>query len=178
MAERYLKRRNKSVAVNSKYFIINKRLHRILRINRPANLVEAWCFKDEQKVTMLYSEYRMKAEKCLRTKDAAKVLNVSRRTLVSALQSGAIHEPERMKPFGNMSENTKQTHYWTLENILEAHEYMLTVHVGRPRKDGEITPNQRLPTRAEVIARMNNEVVLYTLGDDGVFDPIYEPPKF
>jgi hypothetical protein len=177
MAERYLKRRT-STAVKSRYFIINKRLHRILKVNRPANLVEAWSFDEGQKVILLYSEYRAKAQKCLRTKDAANVLNVSRRTLAGVLYSGAIREPARTAPYGNMSPDAKRVHWWSLENILEAHDYMMTIHVGRPRKDGQINPNQKLPTRAEVIARMNDEVVLYTLGSDGIYDPVYEPPKF
>ena len=176
MAQRYLKRSTK--APNNKFFFIDRRLHRILRINRPANLVEAWSFEDHEKVTLLYTDYRQKSVRAFRTKEAATILNVSRKTLDRAWMNGNIHRPVQSYPIGNQNPDNHHPYWWGLWNILEAHEYMLTVPQGRPRKDGLVMPNQRLPTRAEVIARAGNEVVLFSKSDAEHYIPVYSPPEF
>jgi hypothetical protein len=91
--------------------------------------------------------------------------------------AGQIRHPERAYPFDNP--NTDRGYaFWSEDNLMELHDYLMTVHVGHPRKDGEITPNQKLPTKAEISARMNNTKTLYIQTDDGTFVPLYEPPKF
>lgn len=178
MAERYLKRSEK--AKPRKFFFINKRLHRILKINRPANLVEAWCYADACKVTILYTEYKTKGEKAVSITEAAKLMNTSKDTIKRAIYSESVHRPQQAYPIGNMNKNSlrAKSYYLSLENLLEIWEYQMTVHQGRPRYDGEIMPNQRLPTRAELIARFSDEVVLFSRSDAEHYVPLYSPPKF
>jgi hypothetical protein len=178
MAERYLKRSAQEKP--RKFFFINKRLHRILKINRPANLVEAWCYDDGCKVTLLYSEYKTKSQKAVSIKEAAAMLNIHKDTIKNAMYSNSIHRPQHSYPIGSMSKDSvRATTYWfSLENLLETWEYLMTVHQGRPRYDGEIMPNQRLPTRAELIARFQGEVVLFSRSDAEHYVPLYSPPTF
>jgi hypothetical protein len=93
------------------------------------------------------------------------------------VESGAIHEPSRSYPLDKTIPR-KGKSFWGEHNLLEMHDYLMTVHVGRPRKDGLITPSQRYATRAEIIAKMNGSNTLYIQGDDGQFIPVYDPPKF
>lgn len=159
-----------------KYFFIDHRLHRVLRVNSPANLMEAWSFEEDCKVTLLYTDYRKLAKKAVTTQVAADVLNVSKRTLTRLIEAGDIKEPARSYPIGN-KESPMRYAWWGLEDILDAHTVLLTKHYGRPRHDGGITPNQNLPTRAEVIAKMTDQMVLYAKDGDR-FVPTYLPPQF
>jgi hypothetical protein len=160
------------------HFFWDKRLHKVLRINRPANLVDAWCYEDHKRVAILLSDFRVKAKKAIQSGEAARLMGCSTRTLLRAVQSGSIHVPQRSYGIGYKTEHFRTKVWWGEHNLLELHEYLMTVHVGRPRLDGRITPSQKLPTRAEIIAKMNNQTTLYVQSDDGIYVPVYDPPKF
>lgn len=177
MAERFLKRKQRKSG--KAYFFIDKRLHRVLKRNIPANLVEAWSFEDHAVVKFLYTDFQKKCVPAYRTKEVADMLNVSTRTLKRMLAGDNVRLPVKSYPIGNQTASEHNSAYWWgLWNILEAHEYLLTVHYGRPRKDGEITPNQRMPNRAEVIARAERQVVLFSKEDAQTYVPQYRPPQF
>lgn len=174
-SKRYQKRPRQKNPKLGKYFFIDRRLHKVLRVNAPANLMEAWSFEEDCKVTLLYTDYRKLAKKAITTEKAAQILNVSKRTLTRAIAGGHIKEPKRSHPLKETS--TMRYLWWGLEDILAVHEYLLTKHYGRPRHDGGITPNQNLPTRAEIIAKMTDQMVLYAKEGDR-FVPTYLPPQF
>lgn len=173
--KRYVEPKSRPLKLG-KYFFIDHRLHRVLKVNSPANLMEAWSFEEECKVTLLYTDYRKLAKKAVTTKVAADVLNVSKRTLTRLIEAGDIKEPKRSHPLVN-PDMAHRYMWWSQEDILDAHTVLLTKHYGRPRKDGGITPNQNLPTRAEVIAKMTDQLVLYAKDGDR-FVPTYLPPQF
>ena len=175
MANRYLKR--SSGAPKGSHFFIDRRLYRVLKRNIPANLVEAWSYEDHEKVTLLYTDYRKKSKRAMTTKQAAEILNVSKMTLKRMMSAGHIRLPVQSYPIGDQNPDMHRPRWWGLWNILEAHEYMLTVHQGRPRKDGEVTANQKLPTRAEVIARVDGEIVTFSKDDASTYVPMYRPPS-
>ena len=159
------------------YFFWDQRLHKVIRINRPANLVDAWDYEARKRVSLLYSDFRIKAKKAVSTGEAARIMHCSPKTIFRILDMKAIHPPSSSYPLHNPdSDRFKQ--WWGEHNLLELHDYLMTVHVGRPRKDGLITPSQRYPTRAEIIAKMNDTNTMYIKSDEGTFVPVYDPPKF
>lgn len=159
------------------YFFWDKQLHKVLRINRPANLVDAWNFDENKRVSILYSDYRMHAGPAFRGTAAAAMLRMTKRNLNKAWQEGNINPPAKSFPLGE-PDSERYIRWWGEHHITEAHEYFLTVHMGRPRKDGEVIPRQTLPSRAELKAQLTNGTVLYVQGEDGQFTPLWEPPKF
>ena len=175
-SKRYLKEPRKKKVKLGKYFFIDRRLHKVLRTNAPANLMEAWSFEENCKVTLLYTDYRKLAKKAVSTGQAAEILNVSKRTLTRAIKAGGIVEPKRSSTL-NDTNYSIQNMWWSLEDMLSVHDYLLGKHLGRPRHDGGVTPNQNLPTRAEVIAKMTDQMVLYAKEGDR-FVPTYLPPQF
>jgi len=159
------------------FFYWEKRLHKVLRINKPANLVDAWSFSEHKSVSILYSDFRQHAGKAITTVAAARLMNVHKMTLFRAWHNGNIHEPEKSYPL--IEGSTKPgVHYWGEHNMLELHDYMMTVHRGRPRNDGMVIPYQNLPTRAELIGLMNNTQPVYIKDEDGKFIPLFKPPTF
>ena len=169
------KRRSKRSTL--RYFFWDGRLHKVIRINRPANLVDAWCYADHKRVTILYSDYRTKAKPAITTGKACQIMRLTRRTFLKILTEGHIHPPERSYPFDKQDKELGYS-FWSEENLMELHDYLMTVHIGRPRKDGLITPSQRIPTKAEIRAQINGEQTLYIKSEDGAFVPLFEPPKF
>lgn len=103
-------------------------------------------------------------------------MNITTRSLQRYVDDGAIKHPQTHYPLENP--NSRRFAFWSEEDLLSLHDYLMTVHYGRPRKDGIVVPNQRLPTKAEIRAKMNNSHTLYIQSDDGTFVPLYEPPKF
>ena len=57
------------------------------------------------------------------------------------------------------------------------HDFFKTVHRGRPRKDGMITPGD-MPSRAEIEAMMKQENILYVKNNDGEFIPVWKQPEW
>ena len=178
MARRYDPKTVKNKRLTGKFFFLDEKLYRVLRINQPANLLEAWDYEGIQRVNMLYSDYRTNAKRAVTTKVAADIMNVNKRTLVRAYVGGHIKPPVQSYPIGTQHPDGYEVRWWGVHNLLDAHDYFMTVHRGRPRKDGVIVPNQNLPTRAEIIAKMQNETVFYVKGEGDRFIPVYEPPKF
>lgn len=160
-----------------KYFYWEGLLYRILRTNKPANLVDAWCYRDHKRVSLLHSDYRMNAKPALTTSQAAKLLNISKRNIQEVLKAQHIRPPQKGYPLENPNARVGY-YYWSEENIMELYDYLMTVHIGRPRNDGVSTPNQRLPTKAAISAKLDQKQTLYIQDDDGTFVPLYEPPKF
>lgn len=159
------------------YFFWDQRLHKVIRINRPANLVDAWDYEAHKRVAILYSDYRVKAKRAVGLGEAAKIIHCNKRTIQRLLMNEHIHYPSTSYPLDHDNPERFKT-WWGEHNLLEIHDYLMTVHRGRPRKDGLITPSQKYATRAEIIAKMNGNNTLYVQGGDGSFVPVYDPPKF
>lgn len=107
------------------------------------------------------------------------MLNRKRLTLQLALQNGDIPKPQMT--YGLSGKNPEgrwaYAYMWSEKDIFEAWEYFSTVHKGRPRKDGLITP-MALPSRAELRALMKDNLVLYTKTEDGQYVPSYKAEEF
>lgn len=155
----------------SPYFFWNKRLHRVIKINRPVNLVDAWSYDDNGRVALLYSDFRRKATKAVTTSDAANIMHCSRMTIWRAVDGGHIHPPQ----YGHILDGRPQRPrpWWGEHDLLALHEY-LTNRTGMQR-----TPKQTYASKAEIIAKMSDANILYAKdAKTGTFVPVYDPPKF
>lgn len=159
------------------FFFWDKQLHKVLRINRPANLVDAWNFPEKKRVSILYSDFRLHAQRAYTGTEAARLLNMTKRNLYKAWQDGNINAPVKSYPIHNPTSD-RYIRWWGEHNIMEAHDFFMTVHYGRPRHDGIIVPRQTLPTKAEIKAKISNSATLYVQTDEGAFVPLWDPPKF
>jgi hypothetical protein len=162
----------------NKYFFLDKELHKVLTALAPANLLEAWNYPQHKRVTMLYSDYSSLTQRAVKTAEAAKIINVKPLTMYRAIEAGGIRQPCKTYKISNPDAEWNRRYYWGLHNLLELHDYLMTVHVGRPRKDGAIVPNQRITSKAAIIAAMTDEKILYVKGEGNIYVPVYEPPTF
>lgn len=146
-----------------RYFFLNNKLHKKLHINRGADTIWTWCYPDGKRVAYTYSDVLRNKKPAFSTRQVCMMLMRSRDSVERAILRGDIAQPpqtytidERRKPFA---------FYWAEDDVMAAHAYFSTVHRGRPRKDGLITP-QKLPTARELRAMLRDENILYVREGD------------
>ena len=153
-----------------KFFYLNGDLHMRLHVNRGDDILTAWNFSQHKRVGYSYTHVRQRAEKAYRTPEVAEMLNRGPQTLELAILRGDIRAPQKNY---SIRTGTPWGYFWSHEDIMDARDYLATVHRGRPRKDGLVTP-QALPTKRELRAMLEQEVILYTKTDSGEFVPSWK----
>lgn len=157
------------------YFYYNGDLHKKYHIHRGNDVLTAWNYPKGKMEKYVYSDVRKNGSKAFSTKQVCNMLNRGRTQVEMAIVNGMFPAPQHSY---SVDENRNMfAYYWSEQDILNAHEYFSTVHRGRPRKDGLITP-QALPTRAELRAMIRQGTVFYVQTESGEFVPTWEAEKF
>lgn len=146
-----------------RYFFLNGKLHKSLHINRSSDTITAWCYPDHCRVAYTYSDVLRRKETAFTTIQVAKMLNRSRLTVERAILRGDIEEPQ--STYGLTEVQKKFQYLWCEKDIIDAHAYFQTVHRGRPRKDGLVTP-VRMPSPRELRALIRQEEIMYVKRGD------------
>lgn len=165
-------KRRKSRILN--YFYLNGKLHKKLHINRGADVITAWCYPDKRRVAYTYSDTLRRMGKAFTTVEAGKMLNRSRVTLERAIINGDINAPQHT--YGLNEHMNKFKYMWSEDDIMAAHAFLSTVHNGRPRADGLVTP-RNLPTARELRALIRHNQVMYVKQGDK-FVPTWDADNF
>jgi hypothetical protein len=152
-----------------RYFYLDNRLHVLLRVNRPSNIAEAWDFVKDEPVVYVWSDLKRRMGQAYRTSQAAKFLHRSVDRIMLPIKEEKVPAPQR--PY-DLETGGQGRFYWSDQDIKNMHEYLLTLHRGRPRKDGKTTP-WNLPSRPELRAMLEHGTVLYTKTKDGRFVPVW-----
>lgn len=158
-----------------RYFFLNGKLHKKLRINRGADLLVAWNYPDSKKATYVYSDVIRMHEKAFTTAEVCEMVNRKIMTIENAWKNGMIEKPQHT--YGLDENKNLYQYFWQEAEIMELLRYLSTVHKGRPRNDGEVTP-VNLPTPRELRAMIHNEAVLYYKNDSGEFVPSWRAKEF
>lgn len=163
------------------YFFLNGDLHKKIHINRGADLITAWNYPQHKRVGYSYSDVKRNGERGFKTSEAARMLRRTRLTLEHAIMNGDIEAPQKTYGIasfdGVKSKGEPYQYIWSEDDVMAMHAFLCTVHKGRPRNDGLVTP-WNLPTAREVRAMINQEVVLYVKNDKGDFVPTWEAENF
>ena len=156
------------------YFYLNGKLHRKLHINRGADTLTAWCYPDHCRVAYTYSDVLRRHNKAFTTMEVCKMLMRGRTKVEMAIVDGMIERPQHTY---SLNENKRMYKYmWSEADVMAAHAYFSTVHRGRPRHDGLVTP-QKLPTARELRAMMRNDEILYIKQGDKLV-PTWQAENF
>lgn len=158
-----------------RYFYLNGNLHKSLHINRSADKIVAWCYPEQRRVAYTYSDVKKYKEPAFTTKEVAEMLMRSKKTIEHAILAGSIEPPQYT--YGINETKKKYKYMWDEKHIMDAHAYFMTIHFGRPRKDGIISP-MPLPTVRELRAMIRQEEPLYVKTADGEFLPVWRAPDF
>ena len=157
-----------------RYFFYRGDLHKKIHIHRPNDIIIAWNYPKGKSERYVYSDVRKNGEKAFSTREVERLVNRSQKTIKEAIRLGMIPQPQRT--YGLDAERNEYAYYWSEKDIMGLWEYLTTVHRGRPRKDGLVTPKD-LPTASELRAMIRQGTVFYVkVGDE--FVPTWRAETF
>jgi len=154
-----------------RYFYLNGDLHKVLSINRAQDLVVSWHYKEGKRKAYVWSDARKRLGKAFPISQVSKMIQRHHVIIEKYILEGKIRPPERIYTLDE--KRTPGKYMFSEKDVYELHDYLLTVHIGRPRKDGKITPG-RMPSRAELRAMMTHDTTVYVKQEDGTFTPVWK----
>ena len=92
----------------------------------------------------------------------AEMLGRHRVTIQDYILDGKIITPEKVYPIGD-PDSTWYKYMFSQKDILDLHEFLL-----------ESGHTQELPSRAELLALLKNNLILYTKTEDNRFVPVWK----
>lgn len=157
-----------------KHFFLDGKLYKVVREDRGGNLLTAWSFDDDKRVSFILSDAKRRMKNAYDTVEVAAMLNRSPERIRMYIVEGIIKRPRAIyakgknsygKPFDVMK--------WTDADILALHDFLLTNGGGRPRKDGLMYAAARIPNRNELLAMLRNQPSFYMKTSTGDFIPVW-----
>jgi hypothetical protein len=164
-----------STETKLRYFYLNEKLHKVLRRSRAEDLLIAWDYQLGKRVAYSLADVNRNKQHAYPISEVVKIIGKHEDTIKMHLYKNNLRYPQRV--YSLNGNKTPGKYYWSENDIREMHDFFKTVHRGRPRKDGAITPGD-MPSRAELEAIMNRESVLYVKKDDGTFVPVWKQPEW
>lgn len=170
------KQKRKTKRTKLRYFFLNGELHKSLRISRGEDLIIAWNYPQKKKCSYVWSVTQKNMGRAFTIIQAANILQRKRLVIHRYIAEGKIKRPAIAYP---LSENPERPGKYLLseDDMRDLHSFLLTVHRGRPRADGQINPGN-LISRAELEAIMREDRVLYAKTEDGEFMPVWKQPDW
>lgn len=156
-----------------RYFFYRGDLHKKIHINRGADVITAWNYPQGGVRQYVYSDVRRNGEQAFSTRQVEKMIGRSQKTIKQVIAEGMIHRPQ--VTYGLDEKRNEYAFYWSEKNIMELHGYLITVHRGRPRNDGLVTPGN-LPTASELRAMIRQGTVFY-VEQNGQFVPTWQAER-
>lgn len=167
-------RKKKSKLPPLLYFYYHGDLHKKLHIDRGNDLITAWNYPEHKVAKYQYSDVRKNGGKAFTTTQVCEMINRSRDRIFAHMASGNVRPPQ--KTYGLEPGQSSYAYYWSEDDIMDLHSFFRTVHIGHPRKDGQINTRD-LPTASELRAMIRQGTVLYVkVGDE--FVPTWQAENF
>jgi len=157
------------------YFYLDEKLYKVLHRNRAEDMIIVWDYQQEKRVAFSLTDVSKRKQQAYSVTQAAKMLNRSVDTIRRHWRAGDIRKPYRTYSLDGQRKPNK--YFFSEKDMRELQDFFKTVHRGRPRKDGLITPSN-IPSIAELEALMRNEKVLYAKNDEGEFVPVWKQPEW
>mgnify|MGYP006290422275 FL=1 len=155
-------RKRKHTSKNFLYFFINNKIHKVLKRSRAKDELIAWCYPDKKRVLYSYALVEKGMENAYSIQQASKFLNRHKVTIENYILDGKIKQPQIVYPIGN-PESTWNKYMLSESDILDIHQFILDAGYLRD-----------LPSKAELIALLKHNMILYTKDSEGKFIPVWK----
>jgi len=169
------KSKRKRTTKTLRYFYLNEELHKTLLVKRPDDLIIAWNYQQDKRVAYVLSDCRQRMQRAYSAIEVSRIIGRDRLTILKYIYAGHIAAPQKAQVIGGSEREGR--YFFSEQDIYRLHDYLLTVSIGRPRKDGERRATNA-PSRRELEAILKNNTVLYVKGNDGEFTPIWKQPDW
>lgn len=157
---------------NSRLCFINDELHKVIHIDRANNICRAYNYVQDKQVVYLYTDYKKMRTPCYTIALVSKIMNRHPDSVRDAIKRGDIKKPYLMDRF------VHGVYCFSEKDIYNVRDYYANSHIGRPRKDGYITPRHDVPTVKEIDALLGKREMLYVKTKDGSFVPVWKAEEF
>jgi hypothetical protein len=145
-----------------RYFFLNGKIHKVLSASRSKDQIIAWEYESKKRVLYSYLQVNKYMENAYTVKEAAILLNKHKITIEDYILDGKIKRPQRIYPIGN-PESTWSKFMLDKSDILDIHEFIL-----------ESGHSNKMPSKAELLALLKNNLILYTKTKEGKFVPVWK----
>ena len=151
-----------------KQFYLNGNLHRVVHVNRAKDLVTAYDFVERKMKLYPWSMVKREKQNAFTITEAAKLVDRHRDRIIEYLENGDIEYPQREH---NPDTGNPGRFFFSEDDMMDLRDFMATIHIGRPRKDGRVT-NNMVPNREEFRTMIQTGRVLYVKEEDQ-FVPVW-----
>ena len=145
-----------------RYFFLNGQLHKVLSSSRAKDTLVAWRYEDSKRVIYPYSEVKKSMGNAYSITQVAEILNKHRVTIQDYILEEKILSPQKIYPIGKSAEDGWYKYMFSEKDILDLHQYIL-----------ESGHSKNLPSKAELLALLKHNFILYTKTDTG-FVPVWK----
>jgi hypothetical protein len=166
--ERNLKKVKPSKAI----FFLENNLVRLLHYNRANDICSLYNFNLDKEQTMLYSDFKKHRRRAYSIVNTLRIFKRSRMQMERWIKLGLISPPIGTTPGGER--RFQKMSYYSEDDLFTIRSVLATIHKGRPRKDGRITPRRDVPTEKELRSLIGDAIMLYTKTEDGRFIPVWQ----
>jgi hypothetical protein len=162
-------------ATRQRYFYLNAKLHKVIKRSRAEDLLIAWDYQLGKRVAYSLADVNKNKQHAYPISEVVKIIGKHEDTIKLHLYRGNLKHPQQS--YSLNGNKTPGKYFWSEDDIREMHNFFKTVHRGRPRKDGKITPGE-MPSRAELESIMKQENILYFKNNEGEFVPVWKAPEW
>lgn len=152
-------------------FFLNKEIVRIIHTNKANNICVLYNFIKDKEQSMLYSDFKKHRKRAYTVKNTLKIFGRSRIQLERWIKKGLVAPPTGAVPGGKRVFG--EYAYYSEEDIFTIRDVLATIHKGRPRKDGRVTPRFDVPTEKDLRSLLGDAIMLYTKTKSGEFIPVW-----
>lgn len=152
-------------------FFLNKDLVRVLHINKASNLCSLYNYITDKEQSMLYSDFKKHRKRAFGVNNTIKIFNRSRIQFERMIANEVIPKPTGAT-LGGVRTWQKMS-YYSEDDLFTIREAMCNIHIGRPRKDGRVTPRKDVPSEKDLRSLIGDAIMLYTQNKNGEFIPVW-----
>jgi hypothetical protein len=159
------------VKPSSTIFFLNKEIVRLIHVNKANNICVLYNFIQDKEQTMLYSDFKKHRKRAYTVKNTMRIFNRSRMQLERWIKKELVMPPTGAVIGGKRI--FRQYAYYSEDDIFTIRDIIATIHKGRPRKDGRVTPRFDVPTEKDLRSLLGDAIMLYTKTKNGEFIPVW-----
>lgn len=151
------------------HFYLNGHLHKVLHVNRAEDTVVAHDFVDHKRKVYSWSGVKREKQNAFTVREAARLVGRHKDRIKRYMWQGQIDFPQQDY---SLTSGKPGRYFFSEDDMMEIRDFLASVHIGRPRKDGRVT-NNSIPNRDEFRAMIQSGRVLYVKEDDK-FVPVWK----
>lgn len=161
-----------SIKPSNNIFFINNELVRLVHSNRPNNICILYNYIQDKEQTMLLSDFKKHRKRAYAYSKTCKLFGRSRMQFERMIKAELIPLPTGAQLGGKREWQVMS--YYSEDDLFKIRDAMASIHMGRPRKDGKVTPRKDVLSERDLRSLIGSAIMLYTKTEDGRFIPVWQ----